>query len=68
MILHPPAVQLGKLGGHFENANNLKGAHNKTCHTNSVEQEEGYQPQDTIRNSWFAKVKENAETTQTEAA
>lgn len=40
VIFHPPTVELGKLGSYFENANNLKGAHDKACDTNSVEQNE----------------------------
>jgi len=39
MILHPPTVEFGELGGYFENANNLKRAHNETGETNCVEQE-----------------------------
>ena len=68
MIFHPPTVQIGELGSYFENANNLKGAHNKTCQTNSVEHKKWQKPQDTKGSCWLIKVKEHTDTTQTEAA
>lgn len=67
VILHPPSVEPGELGSHFENTNDLKRAHDKGGQARSVEQQEGHEPQDTEGGGRLAKVEEDADAAETEA-